>query len=183
MKLKLITAPTTAPAWLNDISDHLRGVAEDDLLAAYRDTAVSWVEDVTGLQMLTATYEGYLDKFETHIRIPRPPLQSITSITYFDANNTEQRLSTDDYYLDNAEKATPARVYIPEIPTTYNRPNAVKITFVAGFGDSADVPERGKQIVRMLVADLYRNRESQGKDMFKNETYEALLNSLKVWYA
>jgi uncharacterized phiE125 gp8 family phage protein len=60
---------------------------------------------------VTQTWELVLDAFTDAILIPRGPVQSITSITYYDADEVLQTLATDQYVLDNV--ADPAWIVRP----------------------------------------------------------------------
>jgi uncharacterized phiE125 gp8 family phage protein len=95
------------------------------------------------------------------IYIPRPPLQSIVSVTYYDQDNTLQTLDPSQYLVDTYSK--PARLLpAPDTvwPATKARPNAVEITFRCGYGDAAvNVPEGIRNWMLMRVGAAYENRE------------------------
>ena len=93
------------------------------------------------------------------MNIPLPTLQSVTSITYTDANGTEQTLANDQYLVDT--KTEPARI-TPAFgliwPVTRWQTNAVAVRFIAGYGAAAAVPDGIKSWMLMRIATLWENR-------------------------
>jgi uncharacterized phiE125 gp8 family phage protein len=67
------------------------------------------------------------------IELFRPPVISVQSVQYFDADNTLQTVSASDYYLTDD--------LVPELrfassftaPTVYDRPDALRVTYVTGY--------------------------------------------------
>ncbi|MCI0358195.1 MAG: hypothetical protein L0211_06915 [Planctomycetaceae bacterium] len=127
------------------------------LLAAAVDVAERW----TGRSLLTQTWRLAIDSFPREIVLPRPPLQSIASIQFVDANGTLTTLSASDYYA--AADAEPARIapaYGKTWPATRAEREAVRVTYVAGYGSAAaDVPEPIRQAILLMVAQWFANRE------------------------
>lgn len=139
--------------------------AEDDLLTALITAAREDCEDFQNRQYITATWELWLDSWpnKDYITIPRPPLQSITSIKHYGTDNTEYTLAAADYFVD--EKSEPGRVvlaYGKSWPSTTLRPaNGICIEFKAGYGDdAADVPKVVKQAMLLIIGHLNENREA-----------------------
>ena len=97
--------------------------------------------------------------------VPKPPLQSITSITYVDEDGATQTLATSVYSVDAPTGPTCARgriypKYEQEWPTTRCEPGAVTVTFVAGYGTTgASVPARLKMGMLYDIGTLYEIRE------------------------
>lgn len=90
----------------------------------------------------------------------RPPLLTITSIAYVDTNGDSQTFSSDDYSADL--DSIPGRAvlnYGESWPSTRTQPQAVTVTFTAGYGTAAAVPEEYKAAIKLLAAHLYENRE------------------------
>lgn len=96
------------------------------------------------------------------IFLPMPPLQSIITLKYLDSGGTERTLieNTDflvDIYSEPA-RITPNFGYV--WPPTYLVINAVRIVFVAGYGDEdTDVPESIRTYIKAAAGTLYENRE------------------------
>lgn len=95
------------------------------------------------------------------IYLPRPPLQSVQAITYYDAGGVLQTLAPSAYLVDTF--AEPGRITpAPGVvwPATQNRANAVTIAYTAGYGNTAAaVPLAIQQWMLLLTATLYENRE------------------------
>lgn len=92
--------------------------------------------------------------------LPKPPLVSVTSITYVDTNGATQTLASDQYLVDSVSepgRVTPA--YGTLWPATRDQINAVTVSFTCGYGSAAAVPEGIKRWIRMRVSTLYENRE------------------------
>lgn len=137
---------------------HWDQLLEEDLIPAARE----WVEEWTRRQLITATWQLTLDRFpdRPHLWLPRPPIQSVTSLQYYDTDGVEQTWAASNYLLaadgDDGRLAT-----APEIswPQTQQRLDAVTVSYVAGFGDAAaDMPAGIRHALRLLVEHWFENR-------------------------
>jgi uncharacterized phiE125 gp8 family phage protein len=149
----------------NDIKVDSDLTADDALILGLGLAARRMAEKIQNRALITQTLELSLDAWPAvnWIKIPRPPLQSITSIKYYDQDDTEETLDSGSYFVDTASE--PGRVvlnYGESWPTVSLRPaNAVIVQYVAGYGDdSEDVPETTKQAIRLLVGHWHENREA-----------------------
>lgn len=164
--LTVVTAPTEEPISLEEAKENLRfaGDYESDRIRALIKAARIYCERATGKAFVTQTLKLTLDAFtECVIRLPRPPLVSVSSIKYDDTAGTEQTLSTSYYVVDASQE--PGRValaYGQVWPCTYEQIGAVRITYVAGFGGASTVPETIKQAMHLLIAHWFQNREAVG---------------------
>lgn len=165
MKLVLVTGPASEPVSVQEAADHLRVDFGDDdaLISARIGAAREWAEDFTRRQFITATYDLYFDSWPAFpIVLPRPPLASVTSITYYDEDDTAAVWAASNYYVDTA--AEPGRIVLktgavaPSV--TLREANAVVVRFVAGYGAAGDVPEKVRAAILLTVGDLYENREN-----------------------
>lgn len=171
MPLKLITAPTVWPVNAAELADqHLRLTSSDgenEDLVPILAAAVDYFELECRRQLITATWEQQLDAFpaapgdERVIRLPKPPLQSVTSVQYVDEAGATQTFSSSKYTVDTASE--PGRIILKDNeswPATAVVAAAVKITFVAGYGATdAAVPYLLRQGIKMLAGHYYENRE------------------------
>ena len=131
----------------------------DSDIQAIIKSCIEYVENYTNRQFITATYELYTETFIKNMRLPKNPIQSITSIEYLDEDGVYQTLSTDYYYIYGENGVS--KIYFQDtLPTHKEHKNAIRITFIAGYGDdSTSVPESIKSCVKVLVSTLYENRE------------------------
>lgn len=166
MALRLITAPAVKPIEVEDIEAQTRATLTDeyDLVDAYISAITEKAEAYTRRALITQTWELVLDCFPLReIALPLNPLQSVTSIKYYDANGTLTTLANTEYTVDI--DSVPARIipaYQKVWPVTLNHPGTVIIRFVCGYGTASAVPESIKAWINMNVASLYENRESVG---------------------
>lgn len=161
MGLIVITPPADLPVTLAEQKlwsrvDH----SEDDaMLTAAITAATGFVEKALGRQLVTASYELTLRGFcWPLIRLPRPPLTSVTSIIYRDLAGTLVTMPSGDYRVDTT--SDPGTVEpVTSWPAAGDYPDGVAIRYSAGYGDPADVPENIKIAIKGLTAHWYEERE------------------------
>lgn len=167
MSLTIVTPPAEEPVTLTEAKNHLRVDLSDDdsLISALIVAAREHAEAITRRAFITQTLKLSLDAFPANngpIYVPMPPLQSVNSLKYFDTDGMEQTLTEGtDFLVDN--ESEPGRITpAPDTgwPATQNRPNAVSVEFVAGFGDASKVPQGIKQAILLMVGHWYENREA-----------------------
>ena len=168
MSLTLVTAPTVEPITLQEAKDHLRvdGATDDALISALIQAARQHIDGRDGWlgrALMTQTWDYTLDEFPDtdYIPLPLAPVQSITSITYTDTNGASQTFSSANYAL-GADLAWQPRVnlgYGLSWASTRGVPDAVKVRFVAGYANAADVPGPIKAALLLTVGELYEQRE------------------------
>ena len=165
MSITRTAVPSAEPVTRVEAKLHLRidhtdeDATIDDLIRVARDL----VEHDTGRALITQTWVLRLDAFPDTIELPRPPLQSVTSVEYVDTAGDTQTLTADtDYTVDKYPclgRIVPA--YAQSWPTTRDVVNAVVVTYVAGYGDNArDVPQPLQQAMKLLIGEGFENREA-----------------------
>jgi len=181
MKLKLITPATETPVTLDEAKAFYRvlGTEEDaDILRTVK-AATEKAEQITNLQLNTATYEGHMDSFPASVTLPKPPLVSMTKVEYVDVDGVTQAFT--DYTLDDI--AYPAVLYFDSIPSDVKTGgvNNVIVTFESGY---ADVPDAIQSWVLIYGLTMFENRENivigasfsaDGK-----QYYDHLLDSFRI---
>jgi uncharacterized phiE125 gp8 family phage protein len=159
----LKTAPSVEPLSLAEAKSHLRvdDTSEDTLITDIIVAARNYVENVTKRQLVTATWTHYLDAFAAEIRLPYPPLQSVTSVKYYDTGGSQQTLASAVYTTDTyRQRGRLVEAYGQTWPATQAIINAVAIEYVAGYGDAgSDVPSAIRQAMRLLIGHWHENRE------------------------
>lgn len=174
----LVTGPTTEPVTLAEARKQLElspsDTAHDDHLALLIQAAREQWEHDTDSCCLTQTWRVTLPGFD-EVCLPKRPVQSITSITYYDTSNVSQTLSTDIYSLDAAARAVRLK-YLQVWPTTITRWDAVTVTYVAGYTSVANVPAIHKQAMRLLISHYFENRDMLMSAALQSmPAYEALV--------
>ena len=166
MALTLVSGPALEPVSLDTAKSHCRvEVDEDDdliesLVTVARRTAEHWRNEA----LITQTWNLLLDAWPEGdaLRIPNPPLQSVSSITYKDTDGDEATFAAANYIVDTDK--VPGAVVLAHgasWPGTALYPTSpITVQFVAGYGDTAnDVPEEVRQAMLLMIGHWYENRE------------------------
>lgn len=178
--LTLQSVPAEEPVSVAELKDWLRleTSADDAKIALLIKAVRGYVERIIGRQLVTATWVLSLDNFpwpggweflerpsllpDPHtIRLPKAPLQSVTSVQYYDMADTLQTLAASTYEVD--ARTDPGRIMLgmgKVWPVTRLKPGAVRVTFVAGFGSASAVPEEIKAAMKMIASAWYENPEA-----------------------
>jgi len=189
--LELVTGPVNASLTLAEAKAQLRIDFDDDdtLLTNLIHTAEAHVDGLgdLGRAMITQTWAQYENQSPGWVRLHMTPVQSLTSVEYYDADGVLQTATLSDFELwRDGDFMVCKPKDGAQWPTADSRPDAIKITYVAGFGDaSTDIPENIRQAMLMLIAHLYENREAatEAKLMSTPMGYDMLMNNQRVgWY-
>jgi uncharacterized phiE125 gp8 family phage protein len=149
---------------------------DDDLILGLISHARETAERLTNRQFLTATWNLVLDAFPgpslmgvpagtpyslpAHaVVIAKGPVQAVVSIDYLDMNFDLVTMPPEQYVVsDTADltRITPVfgQIWQPTLPQI----GAVTVQFVAGYGDSTQVPAGIKTWIKMRVDTLYNQR-------------------------
>lgn len=136
------------------ISDHIK------MAYAVLDGREGWLNR----SILTQTWILYLDGWwRREIELPFGPLQSVTAVKYFDEDDVEQTLASDQYEV-RKNKFVPSisKAYGVTWPTLGTVARRVSIEYVAGWGDNAaaiPISTRFKirRALTLLASHIYRN--------------------------
>jgi uncharacterized phiE125 gp8 family phage protein len=177
--LALYAVPATEPVSLDGLKDHLRitDSSEDELLTGYGIAARQTLEGDRypglGISLITQTWDLFLDSFPPGIGpiiFPKPPLQTVTSVSWFDIHNTETVLDVSTYQVDNTtmpgEAVSMARIFpVNGWPGVSLRPvNGVKVRAVEGFGDkTTDIPTPLALAICQLTGTFFEFREASAE--------------------
>jgi uncharacterized phiE125 gp8 family phage protein len=157
--LKLNTAPVLEPVSLGDVKDWNRidTADHDRMLLNLMKGARQAIEEYLSRALITQTWVLKFDSFPVCIRPPRPPLQSVTSITYNDVDGNSQTVTAGDYTVDtNSEPGRIVEAVSATWPATRGHIDDVTVTFVAGYGDGQeDVPDEIRMAIKMLAGFYY----------------------------
>lgn len=166
--LVVSVAATEEPVSVAEARQHCRiDSHEEDLWVLNSISAARELcETFTKRRFVSTTLKLTLDRFPSMFYLPSPPLVSVTTVKYRDAANVLQTLSSSDYEVDAAtEPGRLALVSGSSWPTTYDRMNAVEVTYVAGYGSATAVPYAIKQAIMLTVAHWNENREAVSQTM------------------
>lgn len=186
MRLELDTAPAVTLISVDDLKTHLRieHTAEDTQLATIVASVSAALDGPAGyLQraLTTQTWRAILREWPggDKIAIRLPPLQSVTSITYYDFANASQTLATANYSVQIPHGGA-GWIEIDPLsswPGVYDRPDAITIEFVAGYGNNAtDVPQPVRHAALLMAGALYKGRGDDEGPALMSPTVRALLS-------
>ncbi len=166
LRLSLVSGPSVEPISRTEAESHLRLVSNEEAGTLTRLIQVGreWLETGTRRALISQQWDLFLDQFPASaqaIELPKPPLISVDSITYIDADGATQTFAAADYEVDTATEPGRVRPVPDKVwPIAQDdRLNAVTVRFTAGYGtDADDVPAGIRQGLLLVVEHLFENR-------------------------
>jgi len=159
------SAPATNPVSLTEAKAQCRVDHSDDdtLIGLLISTATAHLDGyagVLGRALVSQTWRQDLEAFSDPVRLALGPVASISSVTYYDADNAIQTLAGTVYGLFADEFGAYVALKPDQtFPSVYSRRDAISVTYVAGVADS-DVPAPIKHAILLMVGHWYANREA-----------------------
>jgi uncharacterized phiE125 gp8 family phage protein len=163
----IVTAPPVEPVSLEQAKAQVRrgdATFDDDTLTRLIKAAREKVEEDTGRALITQTHDLVMDAPPCGglLFLPKPPLQSVTSVTTYDADDAATVLAGSSYIVNAA--ATPGRLTVKSTvswPThTLRDAKGLIVQFVCGYGAAGeDVPEPLRQAMLLLIGGFFEHRE------------------------
>lgn len=180
--LNRTVGPSSEPVTLVEARDQCEILASDTThdtkLARYIGAAREQVENDTGYALITQTFTVSRSTFPAgEISIPVRPLQSVSGVTYYDADNSQQTLATSVYGLDSTRRLLYLK-YNQDWPTITEQHDGIVITCVAGFGSAANVPSEFKQAILLQVTKWFEHRGDESGNSRFDVAYEAIIRRL-----
>lgn len=158
-------ADNTTTTYTDNTADSSLGAGAPSTNTTADPQITQWIKSArrqaelyTHRYLITQTIDAYFDRFDGDY-LTLPPLQSVTSITYTDADGASTVWASDQYRVDSARK--PARIspaYGVSWPSTRDQTGAVVVRFVAGYGAASAVPEDIKTWMLMRIKHRYDHR-------------------------
>ena len=171
----------------SDLKNHLRITFADDdnYIQDLEKAAVQRLEEFTNLFLLPTNCVQYGNTFNDLNILYKSPItpESISKVYYF--QNDVWNIVTPSQ-VEFVEKMKPARVYGTSTfsnPTTDDVFSAWKIQYTVGYLTSADIPNPIIQAIKIMVADMYENRQSVIVGKIVSEiprTAQYLMNPYKI---
>jgi uncharacterized phiE125 gp8 family phage protein len=161
-----------SPVSLDQAKTHLRVTHTDDdqYINALLLAATSWAEKFQTRTYVTREHTMYLDKWQTVIRPTYSPLIATgVVIKYLDTNGAEQTLSSSIYRVDASTE--PGRItvaYLQSWPDIRYVTNTITVTYNAGYGTAAAVPDEIKAAIKLIVGHFYEHRETVSEVKMEN---------------
>jgi uncharacterized phiE125 gp8 family phage protein len=154
--LKAVTGPAVEPVSVTMLKQHARiEVSDDDwtVLPRFIRAARRQVERDLNRFLVTQTWDLVLDAFPMRsipILVPRPPLQSVTSITTIDTDGASSVMDPTLYIVDTVSE--PGRIGQVDSgiwPQNLRSFQPITVRFVAGYPGQV----RGGTITALTLAD------------------------------
>ena len=156
--VRVAVPPAFMPVSLVDMKEHLRvtGSAEDALITSYTAAAVASldVDGELGRAIVTQTIAEALQRPTRDTYLSVSPAQELVSVKYYDTDNIEQTADLSDFAIYKSDDW--AFVRSDNWPATYDRPDAVTISYTAGFDPA---PDDICHAIKMIVGHWYEHRE------------------------
>lgn len=168
-KPELVTAPAAGIVSLAEVKEYLRLEAdetdEDLVLGSLIKGAASRLDGYSGLlgrALITQSWRQKFDRFPDDGRIPIAlgRVQEVSELAYVDDLGASRTFEA--WHL--VEEPIGPCVMLQDTatwPSTDTRPDAVTLSWTAGYGDAAsDVPEQIRIAALQLIGHWYVNREA-----------------------
>ena len=155
-------APAAEPITLDQAKAQLRGIAGSDgpYVEALIGAARGHVERYTGLRLVRQTVELRASRFADLAHFDIGPIATVESIRYLDEFGVAQTLDPASWERFGADLEQGVRPkFGGRWPATRPVEDAIVVTAIAGFEDTAAVPLPIVQAMLLLVGDWYQNRE------------------------
>lgn len=190
--LKRTVEPGALAVSLATVKTYLRLTTTDndtDLTDLFIPAAIDLIEQKTHRQLITATYTLKRSYWPRGCRLylPKGQLQSVSSITYVDADGVTQTWDSSKYEVETDPEPGYINLVAGETWPTSLSPqgdHAITITFVCGYGGSAtSIPARVKAAVLFQVAHLFDMRSAVVTGTIATqipETLNALIDLIRL---
>ena len=165
-KSELVTAPEKLPVSAEDLRGHLWTIypekTTDEYLELLIKAATSHIEMITWRKLVSQKWRLYLDEWpEDMIILPYGNVQSVDLVRWLDEDGVDHELSNGTDYIDAIVGPEPGLLPVDSWPSdNLFDVDSIRIEFVAGFGDAADVPADIRHAIQLLAAHWYETREA-----------------------
>ena len=158
----LVTPVAADPVTLEEAKRHCVVQTSDDdaLLQGFIKAATNHFQKIVGMALVTQEWRQDFAGFAEEMRLPfRPVVWDSVAITYRDESDMETPLAGGYHVYTDAGGTYIRRASGETWPATYDRQDAVSVTFQAGVA-AAEVSQDIKVAILLHVGFLYANRES-----------------------
>lgn len=165
--LTVTTAPASEPVSRSDAKEHLRIASAntdyDTLIDGLITAARRYYEARTHRALIRRTLTFTTEKLppcNEPLYLPWSPLDSITSVKYYDSDGTQQTWNSTNYTtITNREPGGLALAYNKTWPPYRLQPQGIEVVYVAGHATSAgsSVPAEAVHCIKLLVSHWFEN--------------------------
>jgi uncharacterized phiE125 gp8 family phage protein len=151
MNVEVIERPPFFPVTLREVYTHLRLTPEgsppehpdDSMLLTHIGTATGAAERYTRRSIIRQVVRLHLPRFPCYaggINLLRPPVLSVEAVSYYDDSNQLQSIPISNWYV--SDDLVPQLRFVNGFgfPTTYCRPDAIRVDYIAGYEPEGSPP-------------------------------------------
>jgi len=179
---RTITSAPALPITLQEVKEDL-GIYHDEkdfTLQTFMEASVSFAERFTG-QVFRCPGELFEQSAASmdDIELDYSPVTGVISVKYYNADNAETTLPAGNYTA--LTDRNPGKIEfngIVTMPTLYNRADAVRVRYVAGYATPSLVPPDVRSAIMLTVRSLYESAGNPVKQM--PTTAEWLLRNHRI---
>lgn len=185
MTARLITPPAVLPVSLAEAKANMGidGDDQDGILTAWILGVASYAEGHMQRAIMEQGWRVTLDAFPDAIRLEAPPVVSVQTLRYVDADGADQVLDPADYRVDTESEPSyivPARG--KSWPATYEEINTVRVEYTAGYGVTpTDVPAGIKLFILAKLREQFDPAVRVEKDTVQATFIDRLLDQYRVY--
>lgn len=162
---QIISEPASEPITTAQAKEQLRvdWSDEDDYIDTLITASRKFCEQYTNRVFITQTWRQNEDSFTNPIPLRVNPVISLTSLKYYDTNDTQQTLTDSSTNFQKDFNSDVASIYsgttnaFPSISAVVINP--IEIITVCGYGGASDVPEDIKNAIKIMVSFFYEHRD------------------------
>jgi len=165
----IVVIDCQVPLGLFEAKEHLNievtETADNYYIATLINTVRDHVENVCKRKLIAQSVTEYFQGWPSYgyFELAYGSLRSVSSVKYRDTDNTEYTMDSSEYVVDI--QSGRGRVYLgygESWPTeTLQVVNPIYIAYSCGYGETAaDVPAPVVHAMKILLADLFENRET-----------------------
>jgi uncharacterized phiE125 gp8 family phage protein len=176
---KLITAAEGTAVTLLEFKQHLRWPSDDGSedvnMNRKLNAAIDDFKDFTGRPLLTESWRMLFDTFPSKITLSKAPVDTESIVVkYYDEDDNLQTLSSDEYkIIDGGQMGMTSIKFDGNIPSVYDKPQAIYIDYDAGWDT---IPDKVVAGILEQASDYFEYRASDDRMPVVPKAYRA-------WYS
>jgi uncharacterized phiE125 gp8 family phage protein len=160
--IDVTTAPASLPVTVEEFKTYARIDIDDDddLCTALLTAATDITQAETQRSLITRTLTAHYKYWSVLLELPYPPVASVTSVGYLDADDTLTTIDASNYYT--ILSGPPNLIQFKDtysFPTLSDRVVPIRVVFVTGTA-AGSVPPQAKQAIKYLAKHFYDLREA-----------------------
>jgi uncharacterized phiE125 gp8 family phage protein len=160
--------------------------AEDALLTTVLTAARRYVENITGRQLMPATWDYSIQEWPDgdRFKLPFGNLTTVSSVKYKDTDATETTMTVTTDYLVETNGEECGFIVLPygkSWPSdTLYLSNPITTQFICGYTDADEVPEMLKVAIKFAAQNFWQHG---GKSALLTDLVNTLTRSYRLWDA